>query len=111
MRRQIILAAMTLVNSPRSNRPSGLRKTLSLTLILTLVIIPLLGGRTFTPTPQAQICGGANPNRIFQGCPLGDPAYESSLENAALDELLNLHQLPPLTAVACWGGSAVVCAR
>lgn len=88
---------MTLVNSPRSGLPSGLRKALSLSLILTLVIVPLLGGRTLTPSAQAQIiiCGGTNSNRIFQGCPLGDPNYEITLENAALDELLDLHQLPP----------------
>lgn len=98
MKRQMTLAAMTLVNSLRSTRPSGrpsgLRRALSLTLILTLVIVPLLSGRTtITPPAQAQIgaCGGAG--RIFQGCPLSGP-YETSLENQALDDLLNVHQLP-----------------
>ncbi len=94
MKRQMTLTARTLVNSLRFNRPTRLRKALSLTLILTLVIVPLLSGRTtITPTAQAQIgtCVGAT--RILQGCPLGGP-YEVGLENQVLDALLNAHQLP-----------------
>ena len=85
---------MTLVNSLRSARTSAWRKTIVVALSLMLVLVPLLAGRTFTPPVQAQICG-TNANRIFQGCPLGDLSYEMSLESAALDDLLNVHQLPP----------------
>ena len=74
--------------------PSRLRKVISVALIITFVLVPLLQGRAiFTPPALAQVssCGGAN--RIFQGCPLGEP-YEVSLENQALDDLLTLHDLP-----------------
>ncbi|MGH9853081.1 MAG: LamG-like jellyroll fold domain-containing protein, partial [Blastocatellia bacterium] len=93
MKRRLTLIAMTLVNSLRSSRPTGMRKSLALTLILTLVLVPLLSHRTLLPSAQAQIgtCGGAG--RIFQGCPLGG-LFEAGLENQAIDQLIALHKLP-----------------
>jgi Concanavalin A-like lectin/glucanases superfamily/Viral BACON domain len=99
MKRQLLKTATTLVNARRGHRSSGRRlsvwrKTIVVALSLTLVLVPLLSGRTITPPAQAQIiCGGTDPNRVFQGCPLGGP-FEVSLENQALDDLLNAHQLP-----------------
>jgi hypothetical protein len=95
MKRQMTSAAITLINSLRSPRPNGLRKAISWMLMTTLTLVPILSGRTpVTPPAQAQtICSGADPNRIFQGCRLGS-AFETNLENVALDELTNLHQLP-----------------
>jgi hypothetical protein len=90
-----IMRTLRLTSSLKLQRT---RRVITLVLIHALVLITLIGGRTpFTPTAQAQtyICGGTNSNRIFQGCPLGDPNYEMSLENKALDELLDVHQLPP----------------
>ncbi len=93
MKRSLTLVAMKLDTSLRAGRPTGLRKALSLTLILTLVLVPLFSRRTLLPSAQAQIgtCGGAG--RIFQGCPLGGP-FEAGLENQAIDHLIALHQLP-----------------
>ena len=89
----------------KSNRKNNLRKVnfsfktrlLALGLIPALLLVSLFGAGTIMPSALAQIyiCGGTNSNRIFQGCPLGDPNYEMSLENKALDELLDVHQLPP----------------
>ncbi len=89
---------MTLVNLLRPKRRSGWRKALTLTLSVTLVLVPMLGRGAVTPPGMAQdpiiICGGAdNPNRIIQQCPL--LSNESiALEDQVINELLAAHQLP-----------------
>lgn len=101
MKQPMATAAGTLAYLLRYTRPSGWRKALTLTLSVTLVLVPVLGKGAATPPVMAQdpiiICGGANnpgnPNRIIQQCPL--LSNDSlALEDQVINELLTAHQLP-----------------
>ncbi|QQS46517.1 MAG: hypothetical protein IPM66_21870 [Acidobacteriota bacterium] len=99
--KQMTSAFRTLVNLLRPTRRSGRRKALTLTLSVTLVLVPLVGKGAVTPPVMAQdpiiICGGAGnpgaPSRIIQQCPL--LSNDSlALEDQVINELLAAHQLP-----------------